>query len=242
MVLLLLLSLPLRAAETPRIAVVPGCPVEEDGSLSTCLSRRIVWGSMLYEQGEVEGFITSGSAVYTPYVEAEALAAGLVALGVPEDRIWLDPHALHTDENMYNAMTMAQDQGWELVVASDGIHARTGCRMIRSWEGSCTSLRMPYPDVYARIDTVQAQLDTVQPRRVEDWRTLSERHRARKEITGRRRLPSLLLYPLDGMRRLVGDPRIPYTAEGAGSLLPWSSLRASQAPASTGSAGQTAAP
>src|SRR6478736_10236582 len=88
--------------------VVPGCPSELDGSLSRCQMARAVWAARLWERGWARNFITSGSAVYTPFVEAEALAAALVALGVPPDRIWLEPNALHTDENMVYSLQIAR--------------------------------------------------------------------------------------------------------------------------------------
>src|SRR3954467_14171611 len=76
------------------VVIVPGCPSLDDGAMSPCQMSRAVWASILWKRGVASSFITSGSAVHSPYVEAEALAAGMVALGVPPERIWLEPNAL----------------------------------------------------------------------------------------------------------------------------------------------------
>src|SRR6185369_1401839 len=90
------------------VVIIPGCPSEADGALSLCQLSRALWGALLWERGDTRAFITSGAAVHSPYVEAEALAAALAALGVPAEHIYLEPNALHTDENMYNSLQIAR--------------------------------------------------------------------------------------------------------------------------------------
>ncbi len=209
------------ADAAPLIAVVPGCPVQEDGQLSTCLQRRATWAAMLHDAGQVDGFITSGADVYTPYVEAEALGDALVALGVPADRIWLEPYALHTDENVYNAMLVARSQGWRLAVASDRMQARGGCKMLRAWGEPCEALPMPYGDVYAQMEARQAVLDAVRPAVVADHRSLTEQEAEREALSGRSRPGSLWLYSTAGIRRALGRQWVPTVPPGAGTLLPY---------------------
>ena len=56
------------------VVIIPGCPTEKDGSLSKCNWQRAVWGAKLWEDGVTERFITSGSAVYNRFIEAEAIS------------------------------------------------------------------------------------------------------------------------------------------------------------------------
>ncbi len=79
--------------------MLPGCPAHAYGTVSECQSRRARWAAELSHAGSVDNFVTSGAAVYTPHVEAEALALAMVHLGVPADRIVLETQARHTDEN-----------------------------------------------------------------------------------------------------------------------------------------------
>ena len=67
--------------------IVPGCPSEEDGVALAVPDEPRRWAAILWERGLARYFITSGAAVHSRYVEAEAIAAGMAALGVPADRI-----------------------------------------------------------------------------------------------------------------------------------------------------------
>src|SRR5688572_8216336 len=123
---LLALAGPERA--TVDVVFVPGCPAAEDGKLSGCLKQRVLWAWYLYDQGVTANFITSGAPTYNRYSEAEAMAAGLAALGVPAANILLEENARHTDENMYYSLIVAYVVGWRTVaVASHGGHATGSC-------------------------------------------------------------------------------------------------------------------
>ena len=114
--------------------IIPGCPSEDDGSLSRCQMSRAAWAAVLWQRGEAGAFITSGAAVHSRYVEADAIAAGMAALGVPADRIWLERNALHTDENMYFSLRIARAPGFHTIaVASQKGHAAWSCRMLADW-------------------------------------------------------------------------------------------------------------
>ena len=184
----MLLTLTLGLAQaTPEYdaAIVPGCPALEDGRLSFCMWRRILWAHHLYEEGLVETFIVSGAAVANPYPEWAGLKAGLVALGVPEENILEERHALHTDENLGFSLQIAEEQGLgRVVVASDLSHTKTAHRLLRGWgvEGVEVAganynivhdLRMarPVPQVFIVPE--------------EDWLPLDERERALADEEGR---------------------------------------------------------
>lgn len=208
---------PLQALPEPPtpLAVIPGCPSEPDGSLSICQWRRVTWGHHLWASGLVSGFVVSGNAVYNRFVEAEALAAGLVALGVPRDRIALESRALHTDENIAYALRLLEARGETVVtVASDGFQAKGGCAMVRAWSDGrvdCIPAPMDYVLVRARMSEGMPDVRTA-PVPESEWMPLREREDAIAAQTGWRRPPSMLLYAGKAILRPFGlsrPPRLP---------------------------------
>ncbi len=161
-------------------ALVPGCPSDDDGRVSACQWRRIVWAHHLWASGLTKNIIVSGNAVYNRYVEAEALMAGLVALGVPESRIWVEPQALHTDENVAYALRIADAAGFRsLAIASDGVQTVGTCAMVRLWsetERTCIAAPMDYPLVKARLASGLPSVRT-EPVPAADWEPLEARER-----------------------------------------------------------------
>ncbi|MGZ3443011.1 MAG: ElyC/SanA/YdcF family protein [Polyangia bacterium] len=209
--------------------IIPGCPSEEDGALSDCQMSRAAWGAILWQRGLVGGFITSGAAVHSPYVEADAIAAGLAALGVPPDRIWLDENALHTDENMYFSLRIARALGFaHLAVASQKGHAAWSCRMLEDWgQRDCGAFSVDMTAVVA-LDP-RAQLRAVRTGVVPGWVPLAERERAIARKIGRHRPPSYFLYPMLGWLRLNGERWTPYGPPGPPTVTTWAErLRSAQ--------------
>jgi hypothetical protein len=207
------------------VVIVPGCPSLDDGTLSPCQMSRAAWAAILWRRGVATSFITSGAAVHSPYVEAEALAQAMVALGVPADRIWIEPNALHTDENMYYSLQIARALGRRrLAVASQRGHAAWGCRMLLDWGQACGAVSVDLTAVTG--DDPRPRLGQLRAPRAPDWQPLDERERARAERSGRRRRPpSFLLYPQLAYLRLTGERWIPY-APVRPPLVTWADLMA----------------
>jgi DUF218 domain-containing protein len=205
--------------------IVPGCPSEDDGSLSPCQMSRAVWAAILWRRGVAAAFITSGAAVHSPYVEAEALAQAMAALGVPAERIWIEPNALHTDENMYYSLQIARALGLHrLAVASQHGHAAWGCQMLSDWGQPCGALSLDLPAVAA--EHARPRLQALRTPPAQPWPTLAMREQALLEKSGRRRPPSFLLYPYIAYLRLDGQRWIPY-APARPPLVTWARLRSS---------------
>lgn len=215
-------------AQPFQAVIIPGCPSGPSGELTRCQARRAAWAAILWERGVAERFITSGAAVYSPYVEAEALALAMHSLGVPADRIYLDRHALHTDENIYNAVHIARGLGLSrLAVASDRGQAVGACQMLEGWHGpGCGAFSMDYPLVERRL-TEWAHLSALRAPRIPDaeFVPLKQRERRRAQASGRSvRPPSFLLYPALAMLRGVGRrwvPNAPAPEEGAPAITTW---------------------
>jgi hypothetical protein len=193
------------APEQPFDAViVPGCPSEPDGSLSPCQMARAVWAAHVWELGWTRGFITSGAAVHSPFVEAEALAAAMAALGVPADRIWLEPNALHTDENIFFSLGIARTFGWHhLAVAAQG--AAWDCKMAQDWGANCRGITLDLDWVVRQYPQAPAVLQRVRTPKVSPWMPFVEREHQLAQLTGRHRPPSFLLYPGLALQRTNGE-------------------------------------
>lgn len=176
------------------VAIVPGCPSQEDGSVSDCQWRRALWAATLYEQGSVKNFVTSGGAVYNRYIEAEALAEALVVLGVPRTRIVLEPHALHSDENAAFSLRIIERRGWQsIAVVSESVHAVLIDKILAKW--GVASVALPV-DRSAVKRQVEAGMPTVRTRQVPDerWLALEQRHALRTAELGYTRGASVPLY------------------------------------------------
>lgn len=185
--------------------IVPGCPSTADGGLSPCQAQRAAWASVVWQRGLARAFITSGAAVHSPYVEADALALALTTLGVPGDRIYLDREALHTDENMANAARIAGQLGFSHVaVASHRMQAKGGCGMVTGHGLACTPLPLEEALTQAMLTGHATEIATLRSPRVASWRSLADREAERRQQTGQRRLPSGLLYPWMWLCRVFG--------------------------------------
>lgn len=202
--------------------VVLGCPSEADGSPSRCTLGRAGQAALLWKHGYTKSFIVSGGAVHTPYVEAEAIAQAMTALDVPADRIYLEPDANHTDENVYYSMKVADALGQSrLAIASHGAHAAWACSLMVRWGRACGAFAMDEDELGAFLPPREQQLRALRARKVDGWLPLDEREARIREATGFSRPPSYLLYPMLGLG-IEWKPR----AIVAASPMTWSDRRA----------------
>lgn len=177
--------------------IVPGCPSEADGSPSFCQLGRAGQAALLWRRGWTTHFIVSGSAVHSPYVEAEAIAQAMTVLGVPPERIVLERDALHSDENVYYSMRIAEQLGLDkLAIASNEPMGSWMCGLMTSWGHACSSIDMDVPALRAFMPPFESRLHALRAPRVVNWEPLDEREARIAKITGHRRPPSYLYYPL----------------------------------------------
>jgi hypothetical protein len=196
------------------VVIVPGCPSEEGGALSGCQISRAVWAAELWQRRVARHFITSGGSVHSPYVEAEALAEAMTALGVPPERIYLERDALHTDENMYFSLQIARAVGFRTIaVASVKGHARWGCKLLEGWGQACGALSLDFDLVKSRAGDIGPRVCGLRSALDSHFRPLVERERERARASGRRRPPSFLLYPFLDLLKVRGEPWVPYAPE-----------------------------
>ena len=107
-------------ADDPRpadVAVVLGTTANPDGTLSERLAARTGAALALYEDQMVRRILVSGATGAEGVNEAEAMAAWLVARGVPKRHVLLDPEGWNTWETARHTRTLLDEAGLSTVVA-----------------------------------------------------------------------------------------------------------------------------
>jgi hypothetical protein len=187
--------------------VIPGCPCEEDGRLSRCQMGQAGNAALLWRDGWTRNFIVSGSDVHTPYVEAEAIAQAMTALGVPPAHIVLERDALHSDENVYYSVLLAKRGGFErLAVTSFGSVAGSLCRFMVRFGHDCSAIPIDTEALEKFLKPREPTLRALRATQVQKWEPLGEREARIAKINGYGRPPSFVLYPLYGW---LGDGHKP---------------------------------
>lgn len=107
------------AIETYDAIIVPGVPFN-NGKWSNIMQMRVYWSYYLYKKGIAKNIIYSGSAVYSPYVEAKIMAIYAIELGIPPSNIFVETKAEHSTENLYYSYKIAQKNGFsKIALATD---------------------------------------------------------------------------------------------------------------------------
>lgn len=99
--------------------IVPGVPFS-NGKWSTVMKSRVYWSKYLYDKKIASNIIYSGSAVYSPYTEAEIMAMYAEKIGIRKENIFTETIAEHSTENAYYSWKLAKQLGFQKVAfASD---------------------------------------------------------------------------------------------------------------------------
>lgn len=116
--------LALKTHPTYDAIIVPGIQFVEP-VWDRVLQLRLIWAKHLYDKGIARNIITSGSSVYTPYVEAQIMAEYLVAMGVPREHIFIEDKAEHSTENLWYGYLLAKRHGFRsIAVCSDPFQSK----------------------------------------------------------------------------------------------------------------------
>jgi uncharacterized SAM-binding protein YcdF (DUF218 family) len=117
--------------KTYDIIVVPGVPLV-NGKWSNMMKERIYWSKYLFEKGIAKNIMYSGSAVYSPYYEAEIMALYAEALGIPKENIFTEIKAEHSTENIYYSYYLAKKLKFRsIALASDPFQTKMLKRFTR---------------------------------------------------------------------------------------------------------------
>jgi uncharacterized SAM-binding protein YcdF (DUF218 family) len=171
------------------IVIVPGVPFE-DSTWSQAMKGRVYWSKYLYDKGVTKNVIYSGSAVYTPYIEADIMAMYAEKLGIPKENIFTEPLAEHSTENVYYSYKKAKKLGFErIALATDQFQAK----MLKRFTKKIVSTEVGIiPIVIDSLSTLQPlmidpEID-FQKAFVKDFTPLTERVSWRERFRGTRGL------------------------------------------------------
>lgn len=108
------------AAPAAPVALVLGAQVHPDGTPSSFLAARLDLAHRLWRAGVVRVLLLSGDGRAPEYDEPAAMRAYLLAAGVPDERLVLDPYGLDTYDSAFRARTVFGVQ--ELLVVTQAYH------------------------------------------------------------------------------------------------------------------------
>lgn len=101
------------------VIIVPGYPYRA-ATYPELFTSRLFFAKELYESGVARHIIFSGAAVHTEYEEGKIMREFAVALGIPEEKTFVEPHALHSWQNVKYGKRLAKKLGFKkIAVATD---------------------------------------------------------------------------------------------------------------------------
>lgn len=110
--------------ESYDIVIVPGIPLR-NGMWDSTMKARVYWSKFLFDKGIAKNIMYSGSAVYTPYYEAEVMSLYAAAIGIPADHIFSETKAEHSTENLYYGYYKSKKLGFnKIALATDPFQAK----------------------------------------------------------------------------------------------------------------------
>jgi uncharacterized SAM-binding protein YcdF (DUF218 family) len=164
--------------------IVPGVPYDSSfGKWSDIMKIRMYWSHYLYTQGMTKNIIFSGSAVYTPYIEAKIMAMYAEQMGIPKECIHVDTCAEHSTENLYYSYYLAQKKGFtKIAVATDPFQAY----MLKSFPKKVHIQVDFIPMVFKTMNTMAMSDFTIEPElaRMEKFVALPLRENFWKRLKG----------------------------------------------------------
>jgi hypothetical protein len=169
--------------------VVPGVPFE-DGKWSATMKDRVFWSKYLFEKGIAKNVMYSGSAVYSPYREAEIMAMYGEKLGIPKKNIYTEIKAEHSTENIYYSCRKAKELGFSsIALASDPFQTKMLRQFIRKKISPDVALiPIVYDTLISQEAFIQDPVIEYEKARVNNFRSLPKRKSFFERFRGTRGL------------------------------------------------------
>ena len=105
------------------IAVILGNKVNEDGTLSKRLEKRLECGLQLYQKGQVKKLIVSGGLGKEGFYEGDKMKEYLVKNNVPDSLVIIDNYGDNTLATVVNTMKLKDSLKFEsIIVVSQYFH------------------------------------------------------------------------------------------------------------------------
>ncbi len=162
--------------------IVPGVPFHGE-TWSETMKMRVQWSKYLYDKGYTKNIIYSGSAVYSPYEEAKTMALYAEALGIPKERIFTDPRAEHSTENVYYSYRVAVKQGFKkLALATDPFQTNSLRKFIKKFEFPVELLPIIYDSL--NLQSLTTPVIDGSPALRENFVSITERESIFKRLKG----------------------------------------------------------
>jgi vancomycin permeability regulator SanA len=121
--------------KTADVAVILGNKVNQDGTLSPRLIKRLECGSVLYKNGRVRHIIVSGGFGEEGFFEGDKMREYLKNSGIPETDITVDNQGRNTRETVRNTRNLRDDLHFSsIIVVSQYFHV-TRTKMLFRKEG-----------------------------------------------------------------------------------------------------------
>lgn len=171
--------------QTPYDAIiVPGVPLE-NGIWSDIMKARVYWSVYLYKKGIAKNIIYSGSAVYTPYVEAQVMALYAEQLGVPKENIFTEKEAEHSTENLFYSYKLSQNLGFtNVALTSDPFQSKVLEKFAYKYDLPVDFLPVVFP-ILDSIPKTDPDIDESKAF-VENFISIEERESTWKRFAGTR--------------------------------------------------------
>lgn len=165
------------------VIIVPGIQFVEP-AWDKVLQLRLIWAKHLYDKGIAKNIMTSGSSVYTPYVEGVIMAEYLVAMGVPREHIIVEDKAEHSTENVWYGYKLAKRMGFKsIAVCSDPFQSK----MLYRFAKKRTNKEVYFlPAVFDTVRTLPHDTPTVKYKdfKLKEFTPITERESKWKRFRG----------------------------------------------------------
>lgn len=162
--------------------IVPGVPF--DTAWSDVMRMRVLWSYHLYKKGYTKNVIYSGSAVYSPYIEARIMAEYAKQLGIPEEHIYTDEQAEHSTENVYYGFYLGRSLGFEkIALATDPYQTKMVKSFARRKKLDIHFIPAIFDTVHEYYNDMKVSIDP-SPAEVENFVSITEREGFWKRFAG----------------------------------------------------------
>ena len=98
------------------LALILGSKVNEDGSLSERLEKRLECGLELYKTGRVKKVLVSGGFGKEGFYEGDKMREYLLSNGIPDSLIIVDNQGNNTRASVINTLKLRESVGFESVI------------------------------------------------------------------------------------------------------------------------------
>ena len=131
--------------KTADLAVIMGSKVNEDGTLSTRLERRLACGLKLYLNGRVKRLLVSGGLGKEGFMEGDKMRSFLLKSGVPDSVIIVDNHGHNTLATVTNTLRLKDSLNYKsLIIVSQYFHQTRTKMLFRQQHFTAVSSTSPY--------------------------------------------------------------------------------------------------